>query len=244
MSSPGIRTVACACVALVGCGRVGFGPLDDDGGRDDDVRGDGVIADVPPNAMTVTFGERQTAMVQSVTRDTFISNEAGEPTFNYGSTDVLRSEQDVNERILLRFNLSSIPTTATVFDAKLTVEITQMNALATLELHAVLEPWSEGSLDGAAGAANYTERMTGTAWSTVGCGEPLSAGATIASAAPSALGSLPIPIPVATVQTWVTTPAQNFGIVFYNTHTDTARIASREHGTPEFRPQLAVAYVP
>jgi len=148
-------------IALIGCGRIGFSPGGDgDGGtmgNNDGLLTDGTMVDLPGNAMTVTFGEIGTATFQNVTADTFISNEAGEPTLNYGTTDELRSEQDVNERILLRFDLTMIPSSATVTSATLTVTVSQANASATWELHPVLELWPEGSQDGAAGSPNYTD---------------------------------------------------------------------------------------
>lgn len=216
--------------------------IDDDAAADDAALVDAMI-DAPNNAVTVTFGERATATFQGVTADTYISNETGEPGLNYGASDDLRSEQDVSERILMKFTVTGIPSTATVLSASLDVEVVNENPLATWELHPLLEDWVEGSLDGTTGVANFVNRNLTTAWATAGAGMPNSAGPTFATAVPAVLGVLSITIPAATVQGWVTTPATNFGFIFYNTHTNSARIASSEEAT-QFRPLLSVTYVP
>jgi hypothetical protein len=236
-------------LGLAACGRVSFGLIGDAGstgvgdGRSD-VRMSDAPIDVPPNAITRTFGERLSADFKNVTSDTFISNEAGEPTLNYGATDELRSEQDVNERILLRFSLAAIPTTATVFQVFLAIEVTEANPNANWQLHPLLEAWAEGTGDGVTGAANYTQRAAALTWTTLGAGTPGSAGALFVATQPSALGPLVIGLPVQSVQNWVANPAANFGMVFVNDHTDTARMASRESAIDAARPLLTVTYVP
>ena len=232
--------------ALFGCGRISFAPLDDGGGSasPSDAITDARPIDAPANAITVTFGDRGDATFPATASDTFISNEAGEPTLNYGFTDELRSEQDVDERILLHFDIDTIPTTATVFDVQLSITVTQANALAIWSLHPVLEQWSEGTADGAAGAANFTQRMPGTAWATVGAGMPSSSGLAFATIRPNALGLINAVLPTQPVQDWVANPATNFGMIFFNSDTDTARFAASESGTPSSRPLLTVTYVP
>lgn len=236
-------TVAASVLAL-GCGRVGFDRSTDGGAGDDGGVTDGLTVDLPANALTLTFGERPTADVQGVTFDTFISNEAGEPTLNYGGTDELRSELDVNERILLRFDTSAIPTTATVLQARIALEITQTDPAATWSLRRVLEPWTEGTVDGTAGTANYTQRTAGTAWTTAGCGEPGSATPSFATVTDIQLGTATLGLLEPTVQMWIATPAENHGLVFYNTFTESVRFASSEHGTASLRPLLTITYVP
>lgn len=236
------------CGLASACGRISFDASTDasSDARSDgrgDARGD-EIPDAPPGAMTLTFGERGNANVQGVTSDTFISNEAGEPTLNYGGTDELRSEQDVDERILIRFDVSAIAPTATVIGATLFVVVTEANVAATWELRPLLEPWAEGTFDGLPGAANYTQRMLATNWATAGASEPGSAGSVVATMQPTALGPISEELPAAVVQSWVTTPANNFGFIFYNTSTNTARMASSEYPTPDARPMLAVTFVP
>jgi len=235
-------------LGLVGCGRISFSPLDDGGASStSDANTDATDArpiDAPANAITVSFGDRGDATFPATASDTFISNEAGEPTLNYGFTDELRSEQDVDERILLHFDLDMIPPTATVFQVQLAITVTQNNAQAVWFIHTVLEQWSEGTADGAAGAANFTQRMPATAWSTVGAGMPGSSGLSFASIIPNALGTITATLPNQPIQNWVANPATNFGMIFFNSHTDTARFAASENSTPSMRPLLTVTYVP
>ncbi|HEY5921089.1 MAG TPA: DNRLRE domain-containing protein [Kofleriaceae bacterium] len=234
-----------ASATACACGRIGFAPLDDGGLTTGDTRlVDGRVIDAPPNAITVTFGERTNADFNGVTRDTYISNEAGEPTLNYGATDELRSELDVDERILLRFDLTAIPPTATVFEVLLAVEVTEANAAADWLVHPLLEAWAEGTSDGAPGAANFTQRIVAAAWATTGAGPPMSAGAPFATLKPATLGALIATLPNATVQGWITSPATNQGMIFLNTNTNSARMASREASPSNNRPMLTVTYVP
>jgi hypothetical protein len=240
-----MKSAAVVVLALLGCGRLSFAPLgDSDASITDDSIIDARPIDAPANAITVTFGDRGDATFPATASDTFISNEAGEPTLNYGFTDELRSEQDVDERILLHFDIDTIPTTATVFDVKLSITVTQANALAVWSVHPVLEQWSEGTADGTAGAANFTQRMPGTAWATVGAGMPGSSGLAFATIRPNALGLITATLPTQPIQAWVTNPATNFGMIFFNSDTDTARFAASESGTPSMRPLLTVTYVP
>jgi hypothetical protein len=235
-------------LGLLGCGRISFSPLDDAGGsntRDADTDAtDARPIDAPANAITVSFGDRGDATFPATSSDTYISNEAGEPTLNYGFSDELRSEQDVDERILLHFDLDMIPPTATIFEVQLAITVTQNNPAAVWFIHTVLEQWSEGTADGAAGAANFTQRMPGTAWATVGAGMPNSSGLSFATIIPNALGTITATLPNQPIQAWVANPATNFGMIFFNSHTETARFAASEHATPSMRPLLTVTYVP
>jgi hypothetical protein len=245
-----MRRGAVCLLALFGCGRISFSPLDDGGGSSTtDANTDATDArpiDAPPNAITVTFGDRGDATFPATASDTFISNEAGEPTLNYGFTDELRSEQDVSERILLQFDVDMIPPTATIFQVQLAITVTQENPTATWFLHTVLEQWSEGAQDGAPGAANFTERMAGTTWAIPGAGMPGSSGLSFATITPNALGTITATLPNQPIQDWVANPATNFGMIFFNAdvNANTARFAASEDATPSMRPLLIVTYVP
>jgi len=248
-----VRTVAIALLVVsTGC-RLGFdgshlerddAPVDDDASGSDDDAGptDSMMVDVPPNAVTVTFGERASSMVKNATADTYISNDTGEPTFNYGVSDDLRAEADKGERILFRFDVSSIPSSATVIAATLEVDVTQNNS-ADVEVRPILEPWLEGTLDGTSGQPSYLERSLGTAWATTGCGSPDSAGTTITTFKPLNAGVNAVALPGATVQGWVTSPATNYGIILFNTDTNSVRLASSEDPVAQ-RPELTVTYLP
>lgn len=234
-----------AYVLLAGCGRISFDLTSDASTATSDTLTDGRTVDLPPNALTMTFGENTLSDVQGVTTDTFISNETNEATLNYGGTDELRSEQDVSERILLRFDVSAIAPTPTVIEATVTVEVTQTHPSAVWEIHDVLQAWTEGTLDGFPGQTNFLQRDLGIAWTNAGCGEPTSAGPTFTTVPNIPLGTFTFSIDPAVVQLWISTPAQNNGMVLYNTFGESVRFASSEGGTPAGgRPELRVTYVP
>lgn len=240
--------VRLSLVLLAACGRIGF---DATGGTPsiDAPAGDGIDSafdaaiDAPPGSMTFTFGEAPGTMFNGVTRDTFISNEAGETGFNYGGDNEVRIERDAGERALIRFDVSAIPINATVLDAKLEVTITQIPpAPLPIKLHRLLELWDEGGQAGNAGVANFINRTAPLAWSTAGAGPTTSATAEVGGFTPT-LGRETITIPAAVIDVWKT-PSTNFGLVMISTSDDSTRFTTRE-GTPSAdRPVLTVTFVP
>jgi hypothetical protein len=235
-------------MAVVACGRTGF---DTAGDTQDAPVGD-ALADVPgsmpdanPNSITRTYGLRTGVDVVAPTSDTFISNEAGESLQNNGGADVLRSEQDVSEHILLRFDLAAIPVSAQVVAASVTIRIVQFDPSATLSAHPLLERWTEGTGDGTAGVANFIDRDTNVPWTTIGAGSPGSSSSTpIGSAMPTAAADLSMSLSPPAVQAWVSAPAQNFGMIFFNSSSQSVRFASSEESAATQRPMLTITYVP
>lgn len=61
---------------------------------------------------------------------------------------------------------------------------------------------------------------------------------------PTTTGDLAMALDPTTVGTWVTTPAQNFGMIFFNSSGESVRFASSEDTTATQRPVLTVPYVP
>lgn len=61
---------------------------------------------------------------------------------------------------------------------------------------------------------------------------------------PAAASDLTMALDPAAVQSWVTTPAQNFGLVFFNSFTASVRFSSSEEPDATRRPILTVTYVP
>jgi hypothetical protein len=64
--------------------------------------------------------------------------------------------------------LSSIPANATVSNATLKLQATQIAGALTIDAYEVLEIWIEGTDNGAPGAASWNNRMTATSWTTAG----------------------------------------------------------------------------
>lgn len=237
-----------ALVLLAACGRVGFdGPQDTAPLPGDIAVGDGTgdsstMTDAPPGSVTYTFGEAPATMFKNVTRDTFISNEAAEPGFNYGADNDLRIERDVDERVLIAFDLAMLPSGATVVAATLDITLSQVPLVPSpINIHRMLESWDEGSQSGSPGVANFTTRSGATSWSSVGAGEPSSSGPSIAQFTPAA-GRLAIALPVSLISAWVSSP--NHGVVLLSTNDSSTRFVSREGQTATDRPVLTITFVP
>ena len=237
---------------VVGCGRLGFdAPAEDapvapadTSGPPDDAPGDAPGDTTFGRTVTVSFGEAPGTDVMNATSDTFISQEAGETLLNYGADDELRIERDVNERGLLRFELTAIPATATVLTATIDLTVTELPAGTTqLQLSRMLESWTEGTGQGTSGSASYINRSGTIPWLVPGAGPPLSSTAVIAGSSP-ALGRATYPVDTSVVQLMVTSPATNHGFLLTTNNDDSTRIVSSE-GTPASdRPVLTVTYVP
>ncbi len=239
---------------LVGCGRLGFDATGGGGGSQGDSGAneggivDGTVDaafDAPAGSITVTFGEVQGTTFTNVTRDTYISNETGEAALNYGSDREMRIERDVQERALMAFDLTALPSTATVVFASIRVNVLQLPpAPLPIDLHRLLESWDEGTGFGTNGVSNYTTRSVGTSWSLAGASPPASASAAIGSFSPVGVGLLSFALPVATVQGWIMTPSTNNGILMIARSDDSTRLTASE-GVPQGdRPVLTVTYVP
>ena len=230
---------------LVGCGRLGFEARDDGAIASGDVQLDDAgnpIIDADPDAppmgsMVIRFGEAPTADVMGVTTDTYVSQQdAGD---NFGASDNLRIERDQGARGLLRFDLSSVPTTAVITLARLHLGI-EVATPSTISIHRVQEAWTEGNLDGAPGAANFTFRSGIVIWSILGAGQPASVTAEVANFSGSTMGGIDIALPTAMVQAWIADPAMNFGILFASNSDETVRLISSEGDPTTERPVLAV----
>ena len=188
-----------------------------------------------------TFGDRPDADVQGVAADTRLSTlSIGS---NYGAAAVLGL--DDNSTPLLRFDLSSIPTTATVFDAHLLLFTTANAAQGTVTVHRLLESWDEGTQDGVDGEANYIQRKPSTFWMTPGATDNSRSAATNGGFMPSTPSALfNFAISTSMVQSWVSTPATNFGLVFAIGSGDSTAFESSEAATMTNRPMLRVTYTP
>lgn len=234
-------------LALSACGRLGFEPAGQVGDAAADATGDAsgdTVIDSPAGSVTLTFGDRPEALIKDVSEDTYISDEAGESGFNFGSDDEVRIEADGQERALFAFAIAAIPTTATVLSAKLTVVATQLPLVpGAIRIHPLTESWEEGTSAGGAGIANWTFRQPLIPWSLPGASPPASASASVAMFTPTALGPVTFTIPTATVQSWVSAPTTNFGILLISTSTESSRFTTRE-GPASDRPLLTITYQP
>ncbi len=155
-------------------------------------------------------------------------------------------------RGVLAFNLGAIPPGSTINSVTLTLEVTQtVSGPHTVALHRATANWGEGTSAGGgsggaatAGDATWIQRFFGsTNWTTPG-GD--FAGTASATQSVSGFGSYAWTGAglASDVQSWVTTPAGNFGwVVIGNeaTNLTTKKFGSKESASP---PVLTVDYTP
>jgi len=176
----------------------------------------------------------------SPTADTQIAKSAA--TTNYGGVTSLKVDGDdptgsgEDKYALLKFDLSSIPTTATIQSAKLTTNVTN-GSWQSYEIYALKKAWSES-------AATWQSSGTSGAWATAGAKgatdrESTVLGSLSANSAGSATNSLNSS-GISKVQSWVQKPSSNYGFVIADTTNDDGIGFDSKEGTSA--PKLQVTY--
>lgn len=175
--------------------------------------------------------------------DTYISDYGvGDETTNFGGVSFLSVRAIGRSAALLRFDVSSIPLTATVLAASLSLSVEGRSDAAPLPVaaHALLRPW-------AANEATWRQAAAGVDWAGPGAqgaqdrgGQPV-AGQTFAAV--DAWYDLDLR---AIVQAWVTDPAANYGILLASLDGGDVeyRLRSAEATSESLRPKLVVTYLP
>jgi Tfp pilus assembly protein PilX len=106
-----------------------------------------------------TSGNTLTYTVKTDTAGSDTTLNAATPDKNYGGSVTMGLTQNA-EYPLLRFDLSSLPVGSRIVDAKLTLYRVSPGsfslALRAVEAHRVLEPWVDGTKNGATGADGAT----------------------------------------------------------------------------------------
>ncbi|TXH81226.1 DUF4347 domain-containing protein, partial [Thauera aminoaromatica] len=173
-------------------------------------------------------------------QDTYVSGNS--PTLNYGASGSLvvdYSGASIGDIwALLQFDLSSLPSSATIASATLQMMATGITGAATnLGVYQLTQGWVEGSGNGTIGAANWTERQPGTAWSTAGGSFNA---AVVASLSPSATGLHSWDL-TALVRSWVSGATTNNGLIIGSPDGggQTITYDSSEGSTP---PVLVISY--
>jgi hypothetical protein len=167
------------------------------------------------------------------------------PTSNYGTTNILLSDGDdpynsgKDSSAVLRWDVSSIPSDATVTSVSLRVYVTDGSASA-YSIYLLNRSWSGSS-------TTWNLASTGASWQTAGAKGAADRGTTaIGSLSKSSAGALTVTLNsagIAAVQGWVANSSQNYGIIVANSsNTDGLRIASSEDTTVGNRPQLTINY--
>lgn len=161
-----------------------------------------------------------------------------------GSSDVaagtIRTGQ--RSRALFKFELSSLPSNATVSSATLTLKVVRVPSgggpSSTFNVHRVLQSWGEGTKGGARGStaspneASWNQRLTGaSSWSAPGAaaGSDYASSAS-ASTSVSGTGSYSFGSSsgiVDDVQAWLNNPSSNFGWILISQSESVSKSARR-----------------
>jgi len=229
-------------LALGGCGfRIDSGQAPSDGNADAprDASGGDATPDV---AIDAAIDAPIDMAPQPVTNNYPCTADAGmhddTPNTNYGSSSSLRLDNGPNlHSALFKFNLATIPTTATITSAELHIW-TDDKAGDPQPIYEVLQDWSEAQ-------ATWNARMTGMNWTTAGAEPPSRGTTTLGTLDPQAtMTEYTISLPTALVGKWVATPTTNFGIILRGTGMSSSTVATREYSTAANRPFLRVTYTP
>lgn len=157
--------------------------------------------------------------------DTFVA--VGEPDTASGSYPYLYTGQHSSgeKRSLIAFDLSSVPTDASISDATLTLSMDYAETAGTIHLHAVTASWSE---------ATATYNIVGDAFDVL---------PNASFTAPSGAGGSLSSNIVALVQSWIDGSRENYGLVLREPGGGQHSFRSSEHVSVLQRPKLDLCYV-
>ena len=137
--------------------------------------------------------QRSTA---STVADAKISNRQPDKNFSREPVASVSSLNSHVEHLLLRFDTSGIPSSATIASASLTLWQVNSGQAASLRVHAVTQPWAEGSVT----------------WSSFGSAFTTGAVASLEASGPSNPASRTVDV-TSLVSTWVHQPSGNYGLL-------------------------------
>lgn len=166
--------------------------------------------------------------------DNYIDSISSNQNDNFGTVTQMFVDGSPAANVLMKFDLSGLPTTTTVTAVELHVFTTAAGGAITV--FPMLEAWTETT-------STWRRRNTTTAWTAEGAG-PGSRGTTaIATFTPNAANAeFSSDVDVATVQGWVTVPATNLGLVLTSASSDESLIRSRQSATG--KPFLRITHTP
>jgi hypothetical protein len=201
-------------------------------------------APAPSAATTVTF--TQSVDGYAGVTDASIANLDYSATDNpigtvYTNNDVLYTYTlDYTAKGLIRFDLTQIPTDASILSAKLDMTFESWVSPQELLGNFLTTPWSES-----AQGFGWTSGGAGSNWSVPGIGSADVHGPTFAFADIDASGyqRRSVTLDAASVQAWVRNASANQGLVLANSDAGKVlRIYSSEVSDPAKRPTLTVTY--
>jgi uncharacterized protein YjdB len=175
--------------------------------------------------------------------DTYLSEN--NPSSNLGASAELRSDGDagggLEDRALLRWDITQIPVGAVVKSAHLNITINNSSG-NTYHIYGLNRAWTENQV-------TWNQAATGTPWEIAGASGPLDRDGTLLGMIPvTATGTIGATLNddgVAAVQSWVNNPSSNAGLIVVATGGgDGVYFRSSEYATAGERPRLTVSYDP
>jgi hypothetical protein len=190
-------------------------------------------------ALLTASAAQATTIILIPIADTSLRNNSGDVTFGDSNPllgGVSKEPFTVTNRILLKFDLSGIPTNATVTGVSLATAIFRSNTgPADYDLNRLLVDWSEE-------AATWGNRKASTPWNIGGGQSGIEYVATASVTAPIDDGMFSSAGMVSDVQLWLKNPGTNFGWIMSATGEPQGtgkQLGSRESSQP---PILTVDY--
>ncbi len=173
------------------------------------------------------------------TQDTRIRSDM--PDRNFGSSKKVEVDGNPDFSSLIRWDLGSIATGATVTSATITINVVK-SSNDVFELYELKRPWTESE-------ATFNQASAGAAWEIAGASGAGDRGSIVlgtVTAPQTGLTTIELDAAgVAAVQSWVANPATNYGLIFQdytNATTDDLDFNSSETSKVANRPMLSVVY--
>lgn len=219
LKAVGWLAILVATFVIVGCGqaqpdeRLGSVELEEETG--------GTSGGPPPFSCT-QFAGAPTIVNINAAADTQL--EEALPTTNEGGLETCTMKGGSNKRhCLLQFDLTSIPRSTTVQGGCLTIFVADPSA-SDYPAAEMLRSWNEAE-------ATWQRAKLAVPWQVPGAWGTSDSGATTVATLPkNQTNWVSIPITTSLVQSWVTSPASNYGILFGNNSSfDGASIGTKEN---------------
>jgi PKD repeat protein len=184
----------------------------------------------------ITVNEPEPAIVTCVlpSQDAYINQD--NPSDNKGDDNDLKVKPDAGKerRILIEFDLASIPANSNVLDATLFLYEDNKKDNQTIHLHRMTNSWDERQV-------TWADRSAGTPWSTPG--GDYDAATTVATFIPDVDNQYREIDVTSVTQAWVNGSDDNYGLLLRSTGDNgEVKFKSKEEGNEEKRPQLCVMY--
>jgi hypothetical protein len=192
----------------------------------------------PPAGSTIVTLQQGASGYSGMT-DTTIRSDATKT--NYGNSTTLLADGSPDYAILMRWDLSSIPTSRTAASATVTLNVVDATS-HIYELYALKRSWTESN-------ASWTNAASGNGnkWQVAGASGANDRETTLMGTLSAAgTGSLTItltPYGLSKLNSWIKTPSSNFGFIIQDyTTTDGIDLTSSEGTAVSQRPALTITY--